>query len=280
VCNLRIIKKSKAENGNKRCGVNVVLIIGEPNSVCFIFEKKQPMKKTILLLLLVPCLASAQLKDLLKQITPKTNNSAISGLDISGGLKEALNKGITRQVTKLTATDGFYKNEMVKILMPAELQKVDKTLRQMGMASLADEGIKSLNRAAEDAVKEATPIFVESIKSMSFADAKTILMGKDNAATSYLKSSTSTALYAKFSPVVQQSIGKVGADKIWATIIGKYNKLPLVSKVNPDITDYVTNKALDGVFTMISVEEKSIRGNLGSRTSDLLKKVFALQDKK
>jgi hypothetical protein len=239
------------------------------------------MKKIALLLLLIPVLSSAQkLKDLIKQVTPKSTNSVTSGLDISAGLKEALNKGITKQVSKLTAMDGFYKNEAVKILMPAELQKVDKALRSMGMSNLADEGIKSLNRAAEDAVKEATPIFVNSIKTMSIADAKGILMGNNTAATTYLQNSTSTALYAKFSPVVQQSIGKVGADKVWANIITRYNKLPLVSKVNPDITDYVTNKAMDGVFKMIAVEEKSIRGNLSSRTSDLLKQVFALQDKK
>lgn len=164
--------------------------------------------------------------------------------------------------------------------MPDELQKVDKALRSMGMSKLADDGIKSLNRAAEDAVKEATPIFVESIKNMSFTDAKTILMGNEAAATTYLKGSTATALYSKFSPVVQESIGKVGADKIWATIIKKYNTLPFISKVNPDITDYVTNKAMDGVFTMIAVEEKSIRGSLASRSTDLLKKVFAAQDKK
>lgn len=238
------------------------------------------MKNLLVLLVLLPSITNAQLKDLIKQITPKTTKSAASGLDISGGLKEALNKGITKQVSKLTATDGFYKNEMVKILMPAELQKVDKTLRSMGMSSLADEGIKSLNRAAEDAVKEATPIFVNSIKSMSITDAKTILMGNETAATNYLQSATSGALYAKFSPVVQTSIGKVGADKVWANIITRYNKLPLVSKVNPDITDYVTNKAMEGVFKMIAVEEKNIRGNLSSRTSSLLKQVFALQDKK
>ena len=239
------------------------------------------MKKIALLLILVPFVSSAQLKGLIKKITPKTTTkTATNGLDISAGLKGALNKGITKQVTKLTAVDGFYKNDMVKILMPAELQKVDKALRQMGMGNLADEGIKSLNRAAEDAVKEATPIFVQSIKTMSITDAKTILMGNDSAATTYLQSSTSTALYSKFSPVVQESIGKVGADKIWTVIIGKYNKLPLVSKVNPDITDYVTNKAMEGVFKMIAVEEKSIRSNLSSRTTDLLKSVFALQDKK
>lgn len=232
-------------------------------------------------MLLVPFLGQAQLKDLIKEVTGQVtgNPGSSSALDISAGLKEALNNGITKQVSKLTAVDGFYKNDMVKILMPEELQKVDKTLRSMGMGKLADDGIRSLNRAAEDAVKEATPIFVGSIKNMSITDAKNILMGNDNAATAYLQNSTSSALYAKFSPVVQQSIGKVGADKIWNTIITKYNKLPLVSKVNPDITDYVTNKAMDGVFKMIAVEEGNIRNKLSSRSSDLLKKVFALQDK-
>ncbi|HMI07900.1 MAG TPA: DUF4197 domain-containing protein [Flavobacterium sp.] len=242
------------------------------------------MKKVFALMLLVPFLGQAQLKGLIKelggQVKTATSSTSTNGLDISAGLKEALNNGITKQVSKLTATDGFYKNAAVKILMPDELKKVDKTLRSMGMSSLADDGIKALNRAAEDAVKEATPIFVGAVKNMNITDAKNILMGPDNAATAYLQKGTTTALYAKFSPVVQESIGKVGADKIWATIITKYNKIPLVSKVNPDITDYVTNKALDGVFKMITVEEKSIRNNLSSRSSDLLKKVFALQDKK
>ena len=241
--------------------------------------------KIFFLLLFSSFFSQAQFKDLVKQATNAVNkttgsNAATSGLDVSAGLKEALNAGISRQVSKLTATDGFYKNAAVKILMPDELKKVDKTLRQMGMSKLADDGIKALNRAAEDAVKESTPIFVTAVKDMKVADAQSILMGKDNAATAYLQTSTSTPLYAKFSPVVQESIGKVGADKIWTNIITTYNKLPLVSKVNPDITDYVTNKALDGVFKMIAVEEKNIRGSLGSRTSDLLKKVFALQDKK
>lgn len=243
------------------------------------------MKKMFALFLLVPFFGHAQLKGLVKELEGKvksstSSNSNTGSLDISAGLKEALNNGISKQVSKLTATDGFYKNEAVKILMPEELQKVDKALRRMGLSSLADDGIKSLNRAAEDAVKESTPIFVGAVKNMNITDAKNILMGPDNAATSYLQKGTTTALYAKFSPVVQASIGKVGADKIWSTIITKYNSLPLVSKVNPDITDYVTNKALDGVFKMITVEEKNIRNNLSSRSSDLLKKVFALQDKK
>jgi hypothetical protein len=201
------------------------------------------------------------------------------GIDISGGLKEALNNGISKQVTKLTAIDGFYKNEMVKILLPEELKKVDSSLRKIGLSSLADEGLKVLNRAAEDAVKEATPIFVSAVMNMSFTDAKTILMGNENSATAYLQNTTSTALYGKFNPVIKNSFTKVGADKVWANIITKYNGIPFVKKVNPDLTDYVTNQAMSGVFKMIAVEEKNIRTNLSSRTSPLLQKVFAMQDK-
>lgn len=239
------------------------------------------MKRLFLALAFVPLIANAQLKDLIKQVSGQTAGANLNtnGLDIAAGLKEALNAWISKQVSKLTATDGFYKNAAVKILMPEELQRVDKALRSMGMGKLADDGVKALNRAAEDAVKEATPIFVNAVKTMSITDAKNILMGSNNAATTYLQKSTSAPLYEKFSPVVQQSIGKVGADQIWSKIITQYNKLPLVSKVNPDINDYVTNKALDGVFKMIAVEEGSIRTNLNARSSDLLKKVFALQDK-
>jgi hypothetical protein len=201
-------------------------------------------------------------------------------VDIAGGLKEALNNGINKQVTKLTAVDGFYKNEMVKILLPEELQKVDAGLRKIGLGKLADDGLRAINRTAEDAVKQATPIFVDAIKGITFTDAKNILMGNESAATTYLQSSTSTALYAKFNPVIKNSFAKVGADKVWANIITKYNSIPLVKKVNPDLTDYTTNKAMEGVFKMISVEEKNIRTDLSSRTSDLLKKVFALQDNK
>jgi hypothetical protein len=200
--------------------------------------------------------------------------------DIAAGLREALDNGIDKQVTKLTQTDGFYKNQLVKILMPPELQKVDKTLRDIGLGSLADEGLKLMNRAAEDAVKEATPIFVTAVKEITFTDAKNILMGNDEAATSYLRTKTTSQLYTKFNPVIKSSFSKVGADKVWKNIITKYNQVPLVQKVNPDLTDYVTNEALDGVFKMIAVEEKDIRNNINARTSTLLKKVFAAQDSK
>lgn len=240
------------------------------------------MKKLILLVFLCPIISNAQFKDIIGKAKDKVNSvsGAKNGLDIGAGLKEALNNGIEKQVTKLTAVDGFYKNDAVKILMPPELQKVDKALRKMGMGKLADDGIRSLNRAAEDAVKEATPIFVNAVKSMTISDAKSILMGSDNSATQYLQKATTAELYKKFNPVVAESIGKVGADKIWASIISKYNSLPLVTKINPDINDYVTDKALEGVFKMITVEEKNIRTDLSARTSPLLKEVFALQDNK
>ena len=233
------------------------------------------------MLMMTPFLFFFFLKGLLNKIgnsLETVTGESSDRLDISGALKEALNKGVEKQVTKLTLENGFYKNEAVKILMPAELQKVDKTLRSIGLSSLSDEGIKLLNRAAEEAVKEATPIFVTAIKQMSIADAKAILMGKNNAATTYLELKTTQNLYAKFNPVVEKNFRKVGADVAWSSIISKYNSLPLSTDVNPDITDYVTKKALEGVFKMIAVEELSIRTDIGSRTSPLLKKVFAMQD--
>ena len=236
------------------------------------------MKKVIVLAAVFALSGCAELQQVASQ-NPQIGNT-IGNQDIAAGLKEALNNGITKEVTKLTATDGFFKNQAVKILLPTELQKVDKTLRNIGLSSLADEGLKVLNRAAEDAVKEATPIFVSAVKNMTFTDARNILLGNDSAATSYLQSATSTALYSKFSPVVKNSLGKVGADKVWANIITKYNAVPLTTDVNPDLTDYVTDKAMEGVFKMIAVEEKDIRTNLAARTSDLLKRVFAMQDNK
>lgn len=235
------------------------------------------MKKFLLLLTVFSLSSCAELQQIATQYP---GLGTIGTVDIAGGLKEALDNGIAKQVSKLTATDGFYKNAAVKILLPEELRKVDSGLRKIGLSSLADEGLKVLNRAAEDAVKESTPIFVSAVKNMSFTDAKTILLGNNTAATSYLQNSTNTALYAKFNPVIKNSFSKVGADQVWANIINKYNSIPLVSKVNPDLTDYVTNQALSGVFKMIAVEEQNIRTNISARTSPLLQSVFAMQDKK
>jgi ribosomal protein S17E len=235
------------------------------------------MIKRIFALLIVFNLTScAELQQVVESL-PQSGN-VLSNADIASGLRQALDLGIDKQVTKLTQKDGFFKNDLVKILLPEELQKVDKALRKIGLGSLADEGLKVLNRAAEDAVKEATPIFVNAVKDITFDDAKNILLGEDNAATNYLTSKTQTALYNKFKPVIDNSFSKVGADKIWTNLITKYNNIPLTNNVNPDLTDYVTNEALEGVYTMIAIEEKEIRNKVSSRTTDLLKKVFALQD--
>jgi len=235
------------------------------------------IKRVFILVMALQLVGCAELQNVVNQVS---TSSVLSDAQIGNGLREALENGITNQVSKLTATDGFYKNDLVKIMLPEELQAVDKGLRKIGLGSLADEGIKALNRAAEDAVKTATPIFVDAVKEMSFADAKNILLGDNNAATTYLEGKTTDNLTASFSPVIKNSFSKVGADKVWSNLITKYNSIPFVNKVDPDLTQYVTNQALSGVFTMIEVEEKGIREKVGLRDTALLKQVFALQDNK
>jgi len=232
------------------------------------------IRRILSLIIILNLTACAKLQGVIDQLP----QGGISNEEIAAGLRQSLDFGIEKQVSKLTQTDGYYKNELVKILLPDELQKVDKALRDIGLGNLADEGIKVLNRAAEDAVKEATPIFVDAVKGITFTDAKNILVGNDDAATQYLTGKTQDALYAKFHPVIQSSFSKVGADQIWTNLINRYNSIPFTNNVNPDLTDYVTGEALKGVYTMIAVEEKEIRTNISSRTTDLLRKVFALQD--
>lgn len=233
------------------------------------------IKKFILIAILISFSGCAELQ---KVVSNLPSSGGLTQEQIGNGLRQALDNGIKNQVSKLTSKDGFYRNNLVKILLPEELQAVDKGLRKIGLGNLADEGIKVLNRAAEDAVKTATPIFVDAVKEITFNDAKNILLGEQNAATTYLEGKTSEKLYNSFSPVINSSFSKVGADKVWSNLITKYNSLPFVKKVNPDLTKYVTNEALKGVFTMIAVEEKGIREKVGLRNTQLLKQVFALQD--
>ncbi|WP_026839538.1 DUF4197 domain-containing protein [Gillisia sp. JM1] len=234
------------------------------------------MKKLYILILIPFFYGCAELQSIATQLPG--GEYGVTNTEIASGLRQALDFGIDKQVTKLTKEDGFFKNELVRISLPPELQKVDKTLRDVGLSSLADEGLKVLNRAAEDAVKEATPIFVTAVKEITFTDARNILLGNNTSATTYLNQKTEAQLYAKFNPVITTSLNKVGATEVWSNIINKYNSLPLTSKVNPDLPDYVTNEALNGVFTMIAIEEKDIRTNFSARTTDLLRKVFSLQD--
>ncbi len=242
----------------------------------FYNSKIYNMKKSILLS--VFCFITLSCAELQNVVNTLPTQGGLDPTTIASGLRQALDFGIDKQVTKLTQQDGFYKNSMVKILLPEELQKVDNTLRSIGLGKLADEGLKVMNRAAEDAVKTATPIFVDAVKNITFTDAKNILLGNNTAATSYLEGRTTQALYQQFNPVIKNSFSKVGADQVWANIITKYNAIPLTNNVNPDLTDYVTSKALEGVYKMIGEEEKQIRTNLNSRTTNLLRQVFALQD--
>ncbi|MDX1278162.1 DUF4197 domain-containing protein [Oceanihabitans sediminis] len=233
------------------------------------------MKRLLIFLLVLNFTACAEFQQVIDQLPQEVG---LSEAEIGSGLREALDLGIDKQVTRLTQKDGFFKNDLVRILLPEELQKVDKALRDIGLGNLADEGLKVLNRAAEDAVGEATPIFIDAVKGITFNDAKSILLGQNDAATQYLTSRTEAALYNKFQPVIENSFTKVGADQIWENLINRYNSIPFTNKVNPDLTDYVTSEALKGVYTMIAMEEKEIRSNISARTTDLLRKVFAMQD--
>lgn len=233
------------------------------------------LKLTVYFLILSTSLSCAELQGVIDQFPQTTEpNNAL----VASGLREALNLGVDRQVQRLTEKDGFFKNELVKILLPNELRKVDKTLRDIGLSKIADEGLRVLNRAAEDAVKEATPIFVSAIKNITFDDAKSILLGEKDAATNYLKNKTEAALYQKFKPVIERSFSKVGADVVWNNLTQQYNSLPFTKEISTDLTAYATEQTLLGVYKMIEIEERNIRTKLNSRTTDVLRRVFALQD--
>ncbi|MDQ3681465.1 MAG: DUF4197 domain-containing protein [Bacteroidota bacterium] len=201
------------------------------------------------------------------------SKGSLTNEEIISGLKEALTVGTGNAAQKLSLADGFFKDAAIKILMPAEAQKVEKTLRNMGMGKQVDNAILSMNRAAEDAAKQAAPIFISAVKQMSFQDALGILKGSDFAATDFLKGKTTLALTEAFRPVIESSVEKVGATKYWTTLFTTYNKFS-AEKVNTDISAYVTEKALAGIFYQLGLEEQKIRKDPFARTSDILKKVF------
>jgi len=222
-------------------------------------------------------------KDIKKKAKKKTEEVKTSGLPTSGGLsqdevgkglKEALNQGVDKGVTQLHKVDGYLKDPQIKIPMPDEAKSVEEKLRGMGQGKKVDEAIESMNRAAEDAAEGAKDIFVAAIKGMTLTDAMSILKGEDDAATNYLNKATRAELTKRFQPVIKVSLDKVGATKHWATVFGTYNKIPMVKKVNPDLEEYVTNKALDGLFIQVAKEELKIRQDPTARGTDLLKKVF------
>lgn len=233
------------------------------------------IKSTFLVLVLLNFTGCAQLDALLGG----TGGAAgLTTQEIGLGLKEALNLGIGKGADNVSKQDGFFKNQAIKILFPPEVQKVQSKLENIGLGSLTDNFVEKMNRAAEDAAKSAKPIFLSAIKNMTIQDAMNILMGPDNSATEYLKGATSGELYKAFFPVVDNSMSKLNVTQTWENVITKYNAITPLKPVNADIKQYVTNKALDGLFHMVANEEKNIRRNPGVRATDLLKRVFAKQD--
>ncbi len=238
------------------------------------------MKKILILCTFFAVLhlpSEAQFKNLLDKAKNALSGkqSALSNEDIVAGLKEALAVGSQKGANTLSQADGFFANAALKILLPPEAQKVETTLRKVGLGKQVDDAILSMNRAAEDACKSAAPIFGNAIKQMSFQDALGILKGSDTAATGYLRGKTNAELTQAFRPVIEQSLEKVDATKYWNTLISSYNKVNFLGKkINPDLSAYVTEKALSGIFYQVALEEKSIRKDPLARTSEILQKVF------
>ncbi|MGC1243551.1 MAG: DUF4197 domain-containing protein [Chryseosolibacter sp.] len=238
------------------------------------------MKKIFLIctIILGAC-TSAQINQTLGDVnkTLGGSNAPLTTAEVAQGLKEALIKGISNGSDLVSQLDGYFKNPEIKIPFPPEVKKVEDRLRQLGLGSEVDKFVVTLNRGAEDAAKEAKPIFIEAIRAMTIEDAWSILRGGDDAATQYLKRTTSGLLKEKFKPVIQNSLNKVNATRYYGDIVNRYNQVPFVQKVNPDLDDYATDKAIEGLFIMIAREEKNIRENPVARTTEILKRVFGSQ---
>jgi hypothetical protein len=228
----------------------------------------------VISLFLAPSCSQAQF---LKKVSRALESSSTKGFtenEAGQAIKEALIKGTSEGVDIVSLVDGYFKNPEIKIPFPPEAVTIESRLRSIGLGNEVDKAVLSINRAAEDAAKEAKPIFIAAIKGMTITDAIGIVKGKDNAATEYLKRTTTKELKIKFEPVIRTSLEKVNATKYWSDLISAYNRIPLVQKQNPDLTAYVTDKAIEGLFVMIAKEELEIRKDPIARTSELLKKVF------
>ncbi len=234
------------------------------------------MKSVYLSFIFLICttISNAQIKDLFNKAKNTVSSINKDDGDIGAGLKEALNNGIESAVNQLSAEKGYF-DSPYKILIPADAQKViDKVKKIPGFQDVETKLVQQMNSAAEIAAKKATPIFVNAIKQMSFQDAKAILSGQENAATTYLESTSRKPLYNEFLPVIQSGLDEVNARTYWKSVVNAYNSIPFVKKMNPDLDDHVNNKALDGLFSLIAIKEKGIRTDVNQRTSELLKKVF------
>ncbi len=236
------------------------------------------MKKIILLVFVSIVAANTYAQINIDKIKNTVSNSGsgnnLTNDEVIKGLREALTVGTNNATSVVSKTDGFFKNPSIKIPFPEDAIKVKNTCENLGMKPQVDKFVLTLNRAAEEASKEAAPIFINAIKSMSINDGFSILKGADNAATKYLQDKTSAELKQKFKPIVQNALKKVEITKYWTPLITTYNKTPGAQKMNPDLEDYVTVKALEGLFKMVAQEELKIRKDPAARISDILKKVF------
>lgn len=210
--------------------------------------------------------------DVIKQLPTMTGG--VTEAEAGEGIKEALSQGLAGAVLKLNKEDGFFKDAIYKILVPEDAQKIANTLRDIGFGSMVDKAILQINRGAEDAAGYAKPIFVNAIKNMSIQDAIGLVRNGDTSATHFFREKTTTQLIAAFTPVIKSSLDKVDATKYYGDMVNKYNSIPFVKKINPDLTSYVTMKATNALFDLVAKEEKNIRNNFAARTTDLLKKVF------
>lgn len=207
--------------------------------------------------------------DKAKKVVSSDNSS-----NVGMGLKEALNEGIKEAVDQLSKDNG-YLDSPYKILIPEDAQKViNKVSKVPGFEDVETKLIQQMNKSAELAAKKATPIFVDAIKAMTFKDALAILNGKNDAATTYLEGTSRNTLYNDFAPVIKSTLDEINANAYWSSVVATYNKIPLVKKMNPDLNDHVTQKALDGLFGLIAVKELGIRTDVKQRTSPLLLEVF------
>jgi len=238
------------------------------------------MKKLIVAaILLTPTLGFAQnLKNLSNKasqvVQPNNKIPAFSEKEAADALKEALTKGANLGADLVSKTDGYFGNPKIKIPLPPDAQAKEQKLKAIGLEKEVDQAVLSINRAAEDAGVKAKEIFVRAITNMTVSDAISIVKGDLNAGTNYLKKQTQSTLYAEFKPVIEESLKKVGATKHYESIVLQYNKIPGVAKLNPNLSDFVTQKAIDGLFIMVEQEEYNIRKNPVARTTALLKKVF------
>ncbi len=195
--------------------------------------------------------------------------------EMVAGLREALEVGTKRVVSQLGVEDGFNLDPKIHIPLPNQLQRVDQALKTIGMNTLTEELELRLNRAAELATPKAKELFINAITDMTITDAKNILTGPENAATEYLRKSMGPELLQEMQPIIDSTLAEAGAIQLYDQAMGQYGEIPFVPDVKANLKDYVSNKAMDGIFYYVAKEEAAIRNNPAERTTDLLKKVFS-----